>query len=137
MTNGQDPITRLIASGALQRHPNLKFVIVECGAGWLAWLLYALDEQTEKKHMWQSPILDKKPSEFMKLQGHVTFGDDPVGLANIGFTGAEPLLWGSDYPHDEGTYPYSKEVIKRTFAGVSDADKWKIVGGNASTLYRI
>lgn len=137
MADGQDPVTRLITSGALQRHPGLQFVVVECGAGWLAWLLYALDEQIGKKHMWNRPILKMQPSEFMKRQGHVTFGDDPVGLANLSYTGAEPLLWGSDYPHDEGTFPYSREVIERTFKGVSEEDKQKIIGGNAARLYRL
>ncbi|MCH8088110.1 MAG: amidohydrolase [Chloroflexi bacterium] len=137
MADGQDPVTRLITSGAVQRHPDLKFVVVECGAGWLAWLLYALDEQIEKKHMWNRPVLEMKPSEFMRRQGHVTFGDDPVGLSNLGFTGPEPLLWGSDYPHDEGTFPYSQQVIERTFKGVSQEDKWMIIGGNAERLYRL
>src|SRR5262249_3436699 len=40
MAEGQDPVTRLISGGVLQRHRRLRFVVVECGAGWLAWLLY-------------------------------------------------------------------------------------------------
>ena len=55
MARGQNPVALLISSGALQRHPDLKFVVVECGAGWLAWLLHVLDEQVEKKHMWIRP----------------------------------------------------------------------------------
>ncbi|MBT6273651.1 MAG: amidohydrolase family protein, partial [Chromatiales bacterium] len=64
MADGMTPVSSLISSGALMRHPALKFVIVECGAGWLAWLLYVLDEQNEKKHMWIQPKLDLKPSEY-------------------------------------------------------------------------
>ncbi len=45
MARGQYPVAELIASGALQRHPDLNFVVVECGAGWLAWLLQALGGQ--------------------------------------------------------------------------------------------
>jgi predicted TIM-barrel fold metal-dependent hydrolase len=135
MAQGQDPVTRLISGGVLQRHPALRFVVVECGAGWLAWLLYALDEQAKKKHMWIRPRLDSLPSEVFRRQGHVTFGDDPVALRLLDFTGADCLLWGSDYPHDEGTFPHSREVIERTFAGVSAEDRQKIVGGNAARLY--
>lgn len=135
MADGQYPVAEIISSGALQRHPKLKFVVVECGSGWLAWLLHVLDEQAHKKHMWIRPRLEMLPSEFFRRQGHVTFTDDPVALANLKFTGADGLLWGSDYPHDEGSFPHSREVIERTFAGVSEADKKKIVHDNAARLY--
>jgi predicted TIM-barrel fold metal-dependent hydrolase len=135
MVDGLSPVTLLIASGALQRHPKLRFVVVECGAGWLAWLLYVLDEQVAKKHMWIRPTLEMLPSEFFRRQGAVTFSDDPVALNNLRFTGAEGLMWGSDYPHDEGTFPHSQDVIQRTFAGVSEADRRKIVHDNAARLY--
>ena len=135
MARGQEPVALLIASGALERHPDMRFVIVECGAGWLAWLLYVLDEQVAKKHMWVRPKLSMLPSEYFARQGHVTFSDDPVALNNIAFTGADCLLWGSDYPHDEGTFPHSQAVIDRTFASISDADKRKIIHDNAARLY--
>ena len=135
MARGQNPVALMISSGVLERHPALRFVVVECGAGWLAWLLYVLDEQVEKKHMWVRPKLALKPSEYFRRQGFVTFSDDPVALANLAFTGAECLLWGSDYPHDEGTFPHSRAVIERTFRGVAAADQRKIVHDNAAQLY--
>jgi predicted TIM-barrel fold metal-dependent hydrolase len=64
MAEHQYPVALLISAGILQRHPKLDFVLVECGAGWLAWLLYALDEQMAKKHMWIRPKLEMMPSEF-------------------------------------------------------------------------
>ncbi len=135
MARGQSPVALLVASGALQRYPDLNFVVVECGAGWLAWLLHVMDEQVEKKHMWIRPKLEMKPSEFFRRQGAVTFGDDPVALSLLDFTGADVLLWGSDYPHDEGTFPHSQAVIERTFGGVPAEDKRKIVHGNAKRIY--
>ena len=135
MAEGQNPVSLLISSGVLQRHPELRFAVVECGAGWLAWLLHVLDEQVERKHMWMRPKLEMRPSEFFARQGHITFSDDPVALNNLPFTGARCLLWGSDYPHDEGTFPHSQEVIAKTFAGVSEDDKRKITFENAARLY--
>ena len=135
MARGQNPVALLIASGALQRHPKLRFVVVECGAGWLAWLLYVMDEQVERKHMWMRPRLEMKPSEFFRRQGAVTFSDDPIALRHLDYTGAEVLLWGSDYPHDEGTFPHSQEVIDRTFAGITPEQKRMIVHDNAAKLY--
>ncbi|MFQ5934215.1 MAG: amidohydrolase family protein [Dehalococcoidia bacterium] len=136
MSEGIYPACILVSSGLLERHPDLHFVIVECGAGWLPWVLYTLDDQYERKHMWISPKLEMKPSELFKRQGHTTFGDDLVALKMLDSIGAEALLWGSDYPHDEGTFPHSQEVIEKTFVDVSDEDKRKIVYENAASLYR-
>ena len=97
MAEAMSPLAMLIASGVLQRHPNLKFVLVR--------------------------------------QGYVTFGDDEVGLRNRDITGVDCLMWGSDYPHDEGTFPHSREVIARTFKDTPDEETRKIVGGNAAALY--
>ena len=137
MADGQLPVCELISSGVCERHPGLEFVIVECGSGWLAWLLYAMDEQAEKKHMWIHPKLKLKPSEYFTRQGHVTFSDDPVALETLAFTGPGCLLWGSDYPHDEGTFPHSQAVIERTFESVSAPDRQRIVYQNAADLYAL
>lgn len=135
MIDGMSPASLLISGGVLMRHPNLKFVIVECGAGWLGWLLYVLDEQNDKKHMWIRPRLDLKPSEYFVRQGYVTFSDDPIALNNLQYAPADCLLWGSDYPHDEGTFPHSQAVIERTFNNLSQGDTRKIVYENAAKLY--
>ena len=135
IAEGMNPLTMLTASGVLQRHPKLKFVLVECGIGWLAWYLGVLDEIYEKRHMWHHPKLDLKPSEYFKRQGYVTFGDDAIGLRNRDVTGVDCLMWGSDYPHDEGTFPHSREVIARTFRDLPETETRKIVGENAAKLY--
>ena len=137
MAAGLEPASMLISSGMLERHSGINLGVIECGAGWLAWLLYALDEQVEKKHMWISPKLAMKPSDYFRRQGHVTFGDDPVALLTIPVLGDDCLEWGSDYPHDEGTFPNSQEVIEKTFQTVSEESKRKIVYGNAARIYGI
>ena len=137
MSEALSPLCMLTASGVLQRHPNLKFVLVEGGIGWLAWVLDALDEINDKRHMWAKPVLELKPSEYFKRQGFATFGDDRVGLHNLVFTGVDNLMWGSDYPHDEGTFPNSREVIDRTFKDLTPEDKKKVVAENAANLYKI
>lgn len=130
-----DPLSRLIASGALERHPGMRFVLAECGVGWLAWALQTLDELNHKRHMWIEPRLELQPSEYFKRQGYVTFGDDAVGVRNRDIPGVDRLMWGNDYPHDEGTFPHSQEVIARIFKDVPEDEKRKLVGGNAAEVY--
>jgi predicted TIM-barrel fold metal-dependent hydrolase len=66
----------------------------------------------------------------------VTFQHDPIGLANIPFTGDRCLMWGSDYPHPEGTWPHSREVLAGQLEGVPQASVDKVVCQNAADLYR-
>ena len=49
--------------------------------------------------------------------------------------GVENLLWDSDYPHQESTFPKSREILARILAGVPEEEQAKIVGGNATRLY--
>ena len=45
------------------------------------------------------------------------------------------FMWGSDYPHDEGTYPYTREHLRQRFADANEDELRAIVGGNAAALY--
>ena len=135
MAEAMSPLLALCASGTLERHPDMNFVLVECGTGWLAWALHAMDDNFVQRHMWQTPKLELKPSEYFNRQGYITFGNDPIGLHNIRFTGADSMMWGSDYPHDEGTFPHSKEVIEDTFKEITEEERRKIVCDNAARLY--
>ena len=55
MAAAMQPLCLFIASGLLERHPRLRFVLVECGIGWLAWVLQTLDQMQERRHMWIEP----------------------------------------------------------------------------------
>ena len=135
MASAMKPMCILVASGVLERHPRLRFVLVESGIGWLAWVLQTLDQMHEKRHMWINPKLALRPSDYFKRQGAATFCDDAVGITNRHVTGVDCLMWGNDYPHDEGTYPRSKQVIERLFKDVSEDDKRKILCANAARFY--
>ena len=65
----------------------------------------------------------------------MTFQDDYVALDNIKTTGSDCLLWGSDYPHGDGTFPESRQYIARLFKDVPAEDAEKIVGLNAARIF--
>jgi predicted TIM-barrel fold metal-dependent hydrolase len=125
------------ASGALERFPELKLVFVETGAGWYAYCCERMDEAFEEHEQWVNPKLAAPPSHYAKSQCSVTLGADRAPLLTREITGIEPLLWASDYPHPEGTFPHSQEVVERIFAGVPEAEMQAIVGGNAARLYQV
>jgi predicted TIM-barrel fold metal-dependent hydrolase len=131
----QRTLAYLAASGVLARHPQLHVVMVECGAGWLAWLLERMDEAFEEHEHWVQPKLEEPPSFYVRRQGHVTFGNDAAGVVNRGFTGVEPLLWASDYPHPEGTWPHTRETLNRIFADVPESERSLVTYATTARLY--
>ena len=122
--------------GALpQRYPRLKFVIVEGGIGWIASLLGLMDHWWKDHHRWMTPKLDEAPSTCFRRQFWATFEDDRAGILTRGLLGVDRLMWGSDYPHTEGTFPHSQAQIRRDFAGVTESEVYQMVAGNAAKLY--
>ena len=69
------------------------------------------------------PKLAEPPSTYLRRQVHAAFMDDPVALANVDRVGAGCLLWGNDYPHEEGLFPRSREITARTGAHLAEEDR--------------
>ena len=128
-------IIHTVMSGVLDQFPRLQLVLVETQTAWLAWVMAELDKAA------QSPVgryeLSELPSFYIRRQVHATFMDDQVGLHNIEFTGARALMWGSDYPHSEGTWPNSRQELDKIFAGVNQADRDAIAGATAAEIFQI
>jgi predicted TIM-barrel fold metal-dependent hydrolase len=74
------------------------------------------------------------PSEYVKRQFHVSFQDDPVAVACRHITGVSSIVWGNDYPHAEGTFGGSRELIERQFAGVPADERAAMLGGTLRRL---
>ncbi len=135
MAAGMAPILELTSSGVLERHPELQFVITESECGWLAWALQAMDQMQDRRHLYRKH-LPLRYSEYFLRQGHITITDDAVALNNMHFTGgADRLLWGNDYPHDEGTWPESGRFIDAIRKTLSSDDAHKLLCGNAARIY--
>jgi len=134
MAAGMAPIIELTASGILERHPGLKMVVTECECGWLAWVLHAMDQMNRQRHLAMKP-LKLQPSEYFLRQGAITITDDPIALNNIKFTGTDVLMWGNDYPHDEGSFPVSAQHIQTIRDTLSPEDAHHVLCGNAARLY--
>jgi predicted TIM-barrel fold metal-dependent hydrolase len=140
------PLGQLIFSGVFERHPNLKFVVTENGNVWVPQMLRDYDwlydrMRTEGSIHWQfaGPTcerLPRKPSEYWATncaQGNSFMG--PVDCELRYDIGVDNMMWGSDYPHYEGTSPYTREALHWTFQGVDPTEVQKIIGGNAARVF--
>lgn len=138
--NGLPPqamVAYFVGSGVLDRHPDLHLVVVEGGASWLAALMEHMDEGYIQHGRWVRPKLSMLPSELTRRQVHVSFQHDRAVLLTVPYTGVEALLWGSDYPHLEGTWPNTVEEVEKIFDGVDAAVREPLLGGNFERLFRV
>lgn len=131
-----EPLVNICASGVAERHPKLRFGAVEAGIGWVAWMLDAMDEAYRKHHMWVRPKLEMLPSDYFRRQGFATFQEDPAGLALASEFGlVDNFMWANDFPHHEGSWPYSAQAIERQMGHLDDGERAKILGLNAARIF--
>ena len=132
-----EPLVNICASGVAERHPKLQFGSIEAGIGWVPWMLTAMDEAYLKHHMWVRPKLEMLPSEYFKRQGFASFQEDPAGLDLAREHGlVDNFLWANDFPHHEGSWPYSAQAIERTMSHLDDGERAKILGLNSARIFR-
>ena len=129
-------LTSMIMAGVFERHPKLKVVSVENQGGWVAHWLFRMDQRyKERKGNWERFRADVMPSDFFHQNVAVSFQDDWTAVAMRSLIGVDNLLWGSDYPHTECTWPESRRVIGEIFDGVSEGDLGKITYSNTARVF--
>ena len=139
------PLGQFILSGIFERFPRLRFVMTEVGCSWVPPLLDRLDATirgirdtgaTGEIRYSDDQVLKKDASEY--FHQNVWIGVSFPGLADVAVrheVGVDRFMWGSDYPHDEGTHPYTREHLRSRFADVDPAEVELMLGGNAAKLY--
>ena len=130
-------VSTLVFTGILERHPKLKFVLVECGIGWIPYFVERMDQTFEKHRFWTKSIIGEKPSAYWYRQGHATFIRDLAGVAARHRAGLRNIMWSTDYPHSDSTWPKSREALAEHFADVPADERALIAGGNAAALYQL
>jgi predicted TIM-barrel fold metal-dependent hydrolase len=132
-----EPIAIMIYGGVFQRFPELKLASVESGVGWFAFAANYMDETWKKQRYWVNSTLEHAPSYFWDRNIYGSFIHDRAGVLMRHLPGAGNIMWSSDYPHSETTFPHSKDVIGQLFEGVPDNETALIVGGRARAFYNL
>ena len=138
MNDAVDCIAALVAGGVLDRNPKAHILFVEFGAGWLMGLAERMDESYQGHAPQVEPKLKRLPTQIVRDQVHCSFQNDTGCLVTRDQLGPHSLLFASDYPHAEGTFPYTRDVVAAMFDKVPDmteAEKRAVLGGNAAKLF--
>jgi predicted TIM-barrel fold metal-dependent hydrolase len=132
---GQRAVTQLIACGALDRHPDLKVLVSEGGATWGPFLADRMDEGYRQHGAAVQPTLSRKPSEYLYEQVYASFQHDSSAVQACSAMGWNNVLWGSDYPHFEGTFGHTQETLHELFDGVDAETSHRIRIGAFQELF--
>lgn len=138
MNDAVDVITQLVGGGVLDRNPKAHILFAEHSAGWLWGLAERMDEVYQGHAPSIKPKLSRLPSQIVRDQVHCALQNDTGSLAIRRGVGIGALLFATDYPHSEGTFPFSRDVVERMFADHPDAttdDFVAVLGGNAARLF--
>lgn len=133
----QRPFTALLWSGVFERHPNLKLVFTEAGCGWILETLRVL------KFKIDNPIFAHFTKDFSLtpeeyFQRNCYIGASFLAPHEIGSRhaiGVDKLMWGSDYPHMEGTWPNTMHKLRETFHDVDEKEVRDMLGETALDVF--
>jgi len=127
----------MIFSGVFERYPRLTVAIVEFELSWAPYLLDAMDYTYRERH--EEAIYrfrdGMRPSDFFHRNVVLSFQEDAVGIRLRDVIGVDNMMWGSDYPHSESTFPRSRKILGEILSGVPANEQAKIVGGNTARVY--
>ncbi|HPG29077.1 MAG TPA: amidohydrolase family protein, partial [Myxococcota bacterium] len=133
----QRPFTAMMWSGVFERHPKLKYVLTEAGIGWVLEKLRVLEFKAQDpifKHFTRG--LSLGPTGY--FQQNCYLGASFLKPHEARFRhelGVEKIMWGSDYPHLEGTWPNTMKALTETFGDYPEQEIRDILGLNAARIY--
>ena len=133
----QDVIGTLIFGGVFERFPELSVVCVEADAGWAPHWMYRADHAMDRHRNWltASASMSRRPSEYFRENVYLTFQDDWVAFHVTNMMNHERLLWASDHPHSDATFPNSQQVLAEQTADLPPDVRDDIVWRNTARLY--
>jgi len=136
------PLWQLLLSGAFDRHPGLRYVATECGSWWLGDLLWKADTtfganpKVKKLNSRTKGLIARLPSEYVGTNVFIGASTmSPEEIRRRHRNGIDALMWGTDYPHPEGSWPHTVERLETDFREVSIEDTRLLLGLNAVRCY--
>jgi predicted TIM-barrel fold metal-dependent hydrolase len=132
---GQRAVSKMVASGVFDRHPDIKVIVSEGGATWAPFVADRLDEAYRQHGSMMRPALKRLPSEYIYENVYASFQHDRTAAAANWAMGWQNVCWGSDYPHLEGTFGHTQKTLHELFDDVDETVKRRITIGAFEELF--
>lgn len=133
----QNTLLELVLSGVLDRHRDLRIVIVENECGWLPFFVDQADYYYRRFEARIPARLERPPSAALAEQLYVTFFRDPYASTVAERLGSANLMWSSDYPHANSTWPDSQQVVADRLGTLPASAAYDVACGNACRVFGI
>jgi uncharacterized protein len=134
----QRSIADLIFNRVFERFPRLSVVSAEKDIGWIAHYIGRMDHGYDRHRHWMGQgALQMRPSETFKEHVYATFMDDVAGMATRHLINVDRLMWASDYPHSDSTWPHTKKVAEEIMKDLTQEQVNKVCRGNAIKLLQL
>jgi predicted TIM-barrel fold metal-dependent hydrolase len=133
--SGQRMATTMVASGVLDRHPKLRLLVSEGGATWVPFIADRIEEGYRQHGVWVRPKLSRPPHEIVYEQVYASFQHDKSAIAACTAMGYRNVMFGSDYPHLEGTFGHTQKTLHELFDDVDEATTYRITRGAFLDLF--
>ena len=133
-------LSDMIFTGVFERYPKLQVGSIEHELCWVPHFLDRIDFTYSQR---PSGIKGFRfsdaslPSDFFHRNVFLGFQEDALGIQLRDVIGVDQMQWGSDYPHNEGTFPKSREILEKILVDCTEEEKAKIAGGNAARVYNL
>ncbi len=127
----------IISSGVHDRFPDLTWVAVETGSGWIPYMLEQMDDRWWRNRNWLPIKLKHEPSFYYRRNWRSSIMIDNYAVQNRYTLGVDNLMWSTDYPHHGCDWPESRRVVDDMFRGVPADERQRICALNAAKLYKL
>lgn len=134
--NSINSLTDFLFSGVLHRHPRLRLLYAEAQVGWIPYVLERADDVWRTHYGWADSkrFCPEPPSTYYHRQVSSCFFKDPVGIDLLERVGVERIVFETDYPHQDGTWPQSRQAAAEQFGQLDQSTIDRIARLNAIEL---
>ncbi len=132
-----ETLVGLVFSGMLEKRPNVKLVLGEGGLGWVPYVIERMDHEHHKYYdKTTDHRLSMLPSEIFRRQVFCTYEEERIGVQLIPEIGVDNVMWASDYPHGDSTWPHSRKVLAESpLAALGESVLRKVLHDTAARIY--
>ena len=128
----------LMLDGALERHPTLRVAFLESGTGWLPYWLARLDDHISWMSDSETKELSLSASEYFARQCCIsTDPEDPMCARAVASVGADHIMWASDFPHPDATFPDALDEFRPHNPDLAESEATTILSTTPLDFYRL
>lgn len=138
-------VAHLVLSGVFEKFPDLKFVLTETTSAWMGPYMETLDKLGEQSRLPGTvpnmfagaayASLPLKPSEYIRRNCYIGSFFSMADIEQRHVLGVNRLMFGADFPHHEGTSPFTSQALRINFAQVSIEETRQMLSTTAAECY--